>query len=112
MSPVSSYRNSSESDHDVNDKVDGEGNDDLLAGQPWYDPSCDHRKLELKPKLRFTCPTQFKEAVQTYSVSVGANIKWPRSNQQKVVNIKWTSFKKSSTLEMVQDGRSSQTNRR
>ncbi|CAN1197467.1 hypothetical protein LINPERPRIM_LOCUS15237 [Linum perenne] len=82
MSPVSSYRNSSESDHDVNDKVDEEGNDDLLAGQPWYDPSCDHRKLELKPKLRFTCPTQFKEAVQTYSVTMGANIKWPRSSQQ------------------------------
>ncbi|CAN1196764.1 hypothetical protein LINPERHAP2_LOCUS43749, partial [Linum perenne] len=82
MSLVSSYRNSSESDHDVNDKVDGDGNDDLLVGQLWYDPSCDHRKLELKPKLRFTCPTQFKEAVQTYAVSVGANIKWPRSNQQ------------------------------
>ncbi|CAN1184738.1 hypothetical protein LINPERHAP2_LOCUS37152 [Linum perenne] len=82
ISPVSSYRNSSESDHDVDDKVDGDGTNDLLSGEPWYDPSCDHSKLQLKPKLRFTCPSQFKEAVQTYSISVGADIKWPRSNQQ------------------------------
>ncbi|CAN1135643.1 hypothetical protein LINPERHAP2_LOCUS8965 [Linum perenne] len=81
-SPVSSYRNSSESAHDVDDKVDGDGNLDLLSGEPWYDPSCDHSKLQLKPKLRFTGPSQFKDAIQTYSIAVGADIKWPRSSQQ------------------------------
>ncbi|CAN1335075.1 hypothetical protein LINPERPRIM_LOCUS36616, partial [Linum perenne] len=74
--------NSPVSSHDVDDKVDVDGNDDLLSGEPWYDPSCDHNKLQLKPKLRFTCPSQFKDAVQTYSISVGADIKWPRSSQQ------------------------------
>ncbi|CAN1134948.1 hypothetical protein LINPERHAP2_LOCUS8579 [Linum perenne] len=81
-SPVSSYRNSSQSNHDVDDKLDDDDYSSVLAGQPWYDPTCDHSKLELKEKLRFTGPSQFKEAVQNYAISVGAAIKWPRSSNQ------------------------------
>ncbi|CAN1130547.1 hypothetical protein LINPERHAP2_LOCUS5884 [Linum perenne] len=81
-SPLSSYRNSSQSDHDVNDKLEQDDYSRVFAGQPWYDPTCDHSKLELKEKLRFTGPSQFKEAVQNYAISVGAAIKWPRSSNQ------------------------------
>ncbi|CAN1138550.1 hypothetical protein LINPERHAP2_LOCUS10749 [Linum perenne] len=79
-SPLSSYRNSSESDHDVDAKFDEENSTSVFAGQAWYDPACDHSKLEFKEKFWFTSPTQFKEVVQKYAVSVGAGIKWPRSN--------------------------------
>ncbi|CAN0900319.1 hypothetical protein LINGRAHAP2_LOCUS20772 [Linum grandiflorum] len=51
-SPASSYRGSSDSDHDVADKIEG---DEVNSMQGWiyYDPDCDHKQLELKPKLRF-----------------------------------------------------------
>ncbi|CAN1167846.1 hypothetical protein LINPERHAP2_LOCUS27483 [Linum perenne] len=81
-SPLSSYRNSSQSNHDVDDKLDDDDYSSVFAGQPWYDPTCDHSKLELKEKLRFTGPSQFKKAVQNYAISVGAAIKWPRSSNQ------------------------------
>ncbi|CAN1812934.1 hypothetical protein LINPERHAP1_LOCUS26681 [Linum perenne] len=48
--PTSSYRASSMSNHTCVDKVDGE-EVNSVAGVEFYDPSCDHNKLVLKPTL-------------------------------------------------------------
>ncbi|CAN0892981.1 hypothetical protein LINGRAHAP2_LOCUS17893 [Linum grandiflorum] len=80
-SPVSSYRGSSDSDHDVVDRIEG---DEVNSIQGWiyYDPDCDHKQLELKPKLRFLNPAQFKEAVVNYMVARGADIYWVRNSKK------------------------------
>ncbi|CAN0826914.1 hypothetical protein LINGRAPRIM_LOCUS2416 [Linum grandiflorum] len=80
-SPASSYRGSSDSDHDVADKIEG---DEVNSMQGWiyYDTDCDHKQLELKPKLRFLNPTQFKEAVVNYTVARGADIYWVHSSKK------------------------------
>ncbi|CAN1136106.1 hypothetical protein LINPERHAP2_LOCUS9258 [Linum perenne] len=79
--PVSSYRGSSQSDHDIAEKVDGE-EVSSLAGQAYYDPTCDHSNLVFKEGMRFTGPTQFKDAVVNFTIAVGAEIKWVRSNRK------------------------------
>ncbi|CAN0893208.1 hypothetical protein LINGRAPRIM_LOCUS2609 [Linum grandiflorum] len=80
QTPVSSYQASSQSHHDVDDKVDGD-EVNSLCGEPYYDPECDHSKLVLKEKHRFSSPNQFKEAIANYTTAVGAYIKWVRSSQ-------------------------------
>ncbi|CAN1172260.1 hypothetical protein LINPERHAP2_LOCUS30075 [Linum perenne] len=54
--PHSSYHGSSQSEHDVNDKLDDE-EVSSLAGQVYYDPTCDHNKLVFKEGMRFTGPS-------------------------------------------------------
>ncbi|CAN1136736.1 hypothetical protein LINPERHAP2_LOCUS9637 [Linum perenne] len=44
-SSLSSCRNSSESDHDVDAKVDAENSTRFFAGKPWSDSTCDDSKL-------------------------------------------------------------------
>ncbi|CAN0857804.1 hypothetical protein LINGRAHAP2_LOCUS6933 [Linum grandiflorum] len=80
-SPASSYRGPSDSNHDVADKIEG---DEVNSVQNWiyYDPDCDHKQLELKPKLRFLNPTQFKEAVVNYTMARGADIYWVHSSKK------------------------------
>ncbi|CAN1132002.1 hypothetical protein LINPERHAP2_LOCUS6746 [Linum perenne] len=79
--PHSSYRGSSQSAHDVHDKL----NDDEVnsfAGQVYYDPTCDHSRLVFKEGMRFTGPSQFKDAVVNFTIAMGAEIRWVRSNQK------------------------------
>ncbi|CAN0840065.1 hypothetical protein LINGRAHAP2_LOCUS2730 [Linum grandiflorum] len=78
-SPQSSYRASSESEHEMDDKVDGE-EVTPLDGQPIYDPRCDHSQLVLKENLRFSGGNQFKDAITNYSIATGTSVKWVRSN--------------------------------
>ncbi|CAN1221848.1 hypothetical protein LINGRAPRIM_LOCUS415 [Linum grandiflorum] len=95
--PNSSYRDSSQSNHILDDKVDGEEVSSVYT-QPFYDPHCDHTKLGWKEGMRFTTPTQFKEAVVMYSIAVGYEINWKRSNKVnkeavcKVPGCKWRVF--------------------
>ncbi|CAN0884115.1 hypothetical protein LINGRAHAP2_LOCUS14748 [Linum grandiflorum] len=80
-SPVSSYRGSSQSDHMVDDKVDGEEVSSMEL-QPFYDPHCDHLNMEWKVGMRFVSPQQFKEAVVMYNIKYGSQIRWKRSNRK------------------------------
>ncbi|CAN0917246.1 hypothetical protein LINGRAHAP2_LOCUS30172 [Linum grandiflorum] len=79
-SPKSSYRGSSQSGHASDYTIDGEEVNSLRLGA-YYDPSCDHSTLQIQPGLRFRSPTQFKEAIVNYSIAVGAEIRWKRSNK-------------------------------
>ncbi|CAN0920966.1 hypothetical protein LINGRAHAP2_LOCUS32352 [Linum grandiflorum] len=77
----SSYRASSQSDHVIDDKVDGE-EVSSLDRQAYYDPKCDHKYLVFREGLKFTSPSEFKDAIINYSISVGADIRWSRSNKK------------------------------
>ncbi|CAN0907853.1 hypothetical protein LINGRAHAP2_LOCUS25024 [Linum grandiflorum] len=77
---VSSYRGSSVSAHECVDKIDGD-EVSSIAAQHYYDPNCEHSKIDFQPGLKFRTPSQFKEAVANYSISVGAEIRWKRSNK-------------------------------
>ncbi|CAN1130109.1 hypothetical protein LINPERHAP2_LOCUS5634 [Linum perenne] len=79
--PHSSYRGSSQSEHDIDDRIDA-GEVNSLAGQVYYDPTCDHSRLVFKEGMRFTGPTQFKEAVVNFTIAVGAQVRWLRSNRK------------------------------
>ncbi|CAN1257918.1 hypothetical protein LINPERPRIM_LOCUS9734 [Linum perenne] len=81
QNPSSIYRASSQSNHDCNDKVDGD-EVNSIAAEDYYDPNCDHKILVLKPKLRFTSPQQFKDAVVNHCIALGADINWVRSSNK------------------------------
>ncbi|CAN0857971.1 hypothetical protein LINGRAHAP2_LOCUS7019 [Linum grandiflorum] len=80
QTPNLSYRGSSQSDHEVDDKIDGE-EVSSYARQPYYDPNCDHSKLVWKEGLKFTSTHQFKDAIVNFTIAVGADIKWKRANK-------------------------------
>ncbi|CAN0905871.1 hypothetical protein LINGRAHAP2_LOCUS23908 [Linum grandiflorum] len=70
---VSSYRGSSDSDHDRINLSD----DEVISPferQPWYDPKCDHKTLVFVKGLRFTSPRQFKDAVIDYCIAAGVYV--------------------------------------
>ncbi|CAN0906803.1 hypothetical protein LINGRAHAP2_LOCUS24452 [Linum grandiflorum] len=77
----SSYRASSQSDHVVDDKADGE-EVSSLDRQAYYDPKCDHKYLVFREGLKFTSLSEFKDAIINYSIAVGADIRWSRSNNK------------------------------
>ncbi|CAN0846708.1 hypothetical protein LINGRAHAP2_LOCUS4575 [Linum grandiflorum] len=81
LSP-STYRGSSDSDHarggsDDNEKITP------YEMQPWYEPTCDHKQLELKKGMRFTSAQQFRDAVNEFSIVNGYDVIWVRSTIKK-----------------------------
>ncbi|CAN1221220.1 hypothetical protein LINGRAPRIM_LOCUS206, partial [Linum grandiflorum] len=80
QTPNSSYRGSSQSDHEVDDKIDGQ-EVSSYARQPYYDPNRDHSKLVWKEGLKFTSTHQFRDAIVNFTIAVGADIKWKRANK-------------------------------
>ncbi|CAN1243529.1 hypothetical protein LINPERPRIM_LOCUS5719 [Linum perenne] len=72
-SPISSYRASSMSNHNIVDKVDGE-EVNSFPGVEYYDQNCDHSQLLIKPSLRFVSPQQFKEAITNFSIVMGQTL--------------------------------------
>ncbi|CAI0401417.1 unnamed protein product [Linum tenue] len=73
------YRASEESAH-VRGDIGEEVNSFIFDKSLFYDPKCDHRTLNFKPRMRFTSPGQFKEAVISNAIYNGADIRWARSS--------------------------------
>ncbi|CAN1240538.1 hypothetical protein LINGRAPRIM_LOCUS2772 [Linum grandiflorum] len=82
LSPHSSYRGSSESDHFGRNNSDEEA-EFADETQPWYNPNCDHKTLVFKKSLKFTCDKQFKDVVVEYIIVDGSDVYWVRRRQRK-----------------------------
>ncbi|CAN0903281.1 hypothetical protein LINGRAHAP2_LOCUS22468 [Linum grandiflorum] len=81
LSP-STYRGSSDSDHTRG----GSSNNEVLTPyemQPWYEPTCDHKQLQLKKGLWFTSAQQFRDAVNEFSIVNGYDVIWVRRTTKK-----------------------------
>ncbi|CAL1387468.1 unnamed protein product [Linum trigynum] len=79
--PESEYRGSVDSRH-VRGNLDEEPADPIYDG-PYYDPRCEHSTLKFTVGMSFNSPEQFKVAVEEHSISIGADIKWTRSDKNK-----------------------------
>ncbi|CAN1164851.1 hypothetical protein LINPERHAP2_LOCUS25815, partial [Linum perenne] len=82
-SPISIYRNSSDSEH-IAPNLSDEDSIHPVDQQPFHNGKGDYENIQLVSGMKFQSAHKFKEVIVNHSISIGADIIWKKSCKTKM----------------------------